>query len=227
MIDPFVVCIIFIATFMIAGFSIGIAMFCGSILYLDNKDISIATETMLQGLYHKYTLLAIPLFILAADIMNIGSIADRLLRFSEALVGRFRGGLGHAVVSSLIFLACLAQLLRMQWEFIIHMMTKKWQISNFLCCGNYSRNSDYRTNYTTLNTHGDVCAGFRCINWIFICCWDIAWTAYGVLYGCYKCNCCCAELPVEPPTPIRELPKITWNAFPALMLPVIFLVEFM
>ena len=48
---------------MIAGFSIGLAMFCGSVMYLalGGKDISIATETMLQGLYHKYTLLAIPL----------------------------------------------------------------------------------------------------------------------------------------------------------------------
>ena len=81
MIDPFVFSVFFIALFMIFGFSIGLAMFCGSIIYLalGGKDISIATETMLQGLYHKYTLLAIPLFILAADIMNVGSIADRLL----------------------------------------------------------------------------------------------------------------------------------------------------
>ena len=70
MLDPFLFCIFFIAIFMIAGFSIGLAMFCGSVMYLalGGKDISIATETMLQGLYHKYTLLAIPLFILAAGV---------------------------------------------------------------------------------------------------------------------------------------------------------------
>ena len=49
-------------------------------------------------------LLAIPLFILAADLMNIGSLTDRLLKFCLVLVGRFRGGLGHVnVVANMIF----------------------------------------------------------------------------------------------------------------------------
>jgi len=42
-----------------------------------------------------HMLLAIPLFILAAEFMNSGSIMDRLLRFCNALVGRWRGGLAH------------------------------------------------------------------------------------------------------------------------------------
>ena len=49
-------------------------------------------------------LLAVPLFILAADLMNTGSLTDRLLKFCLVLVGRFRGGLGHVnVVSNVIF----------------------------------------------------------------------------------------------------------------------------
>ncbi|MEZ5751287.1 MAG: TRAP transporter large permease subunit [Paracoccaceae bacterium] len=49
-------------------------------------------------------MLAVPLFILAADIMNIGSLADRLLRFAQALVGPVPGRAGHVdVVSSVIF----------------------------------------------------------------------------------------------------------------------------
>ena len=45
-----------------------------------------------------------PLFILAADLMNIGSLTDRLLQFCLVLVGRFRGGLGHVnVVANMIF----------------------------------------------------------------------------------------------------------------------------
>ena len=91
-------------------------------------DTSIAAETLLQGLFNSYTLLAIPLFILAADIMNIGTLADRLLRFSQALVGRFRGGLGHVnVVSSLIFSgmsgSAVADAVGMG-RIIINMMTK-------------------------------------------------------------------------------------------------------
>jgi C4-dicarboxylate transporter, DctM subunit len=230
MIDPFVVCIIFIATFMIAGFSIGIAMFCGSILYLalGNKDISIATETMLQGLYHKYTLLAIPLFILAADIMNIGSIADRLLRFSEALVGRFRGGLGHVnVVSSLIFSgmsgSAIADAVGMG-KIIIHMMTK---------------NGKYPISYAAAITAATATIGpiippsIPMVMYALVSDASIGYLfAAGILPGLLMAFCMGVTnaivarrrgFPVEPPTPIRELPKITWNAFPALMLPVILL----
>ena len=112
MFDPFTLSMVLIAALALCGLSVGLAMMCGSFLYLILKDLtfprgfdpSIATETLLQGLFNGYTLLAIPLFILAADIMNIGSLADRLLRFCQALVGRFRGGLGHVnVVSSVIF----------------------------------------------------------------------------------------------------------------------------
>ncbi len=90
----------------IVGLPIGHAMLGASILYLllEQQDMSIAAEQVLRGLYGSYVLLAIPLFIFAADLMNIGSLSDRLLDFCRALVGRFRGGLGHVnVVSSLIF----------------------------------------------------------------------------------------------------------------------------
>ena len=55
-------------------------------------------------MYTNYIILAVPLFILAAEIMNIGSMTERLLRFCNALVGRFRGGLAQVnVVQSIIF----------------------------------------------------------------------------------------------------------------------------
>lgn len=51
-----------------------------------------------------FTLLAIPFFILAGNLMNSGGITHRVFRFAQALVGHFRGGLGHVnVVSSMIF----------------------------------------------------------------------------------------------------------------------------
>ena len=94
MIDPFTLSMVLIVALAVMGQSIGISMLAGSFVYLLAKglDPSIAAETMLQGLFNGYTLLAVPLFILAADIMNIGSLADRLLRFAQALVGRFKGG---------------------------------------------------------------------------------------------------------------------------------------
>ena len=51
-----------------------------------------------------FTLLAIPFFILAGNLMNTGGITHRIFAFAQALVGHLRGGLGHVnVVSSMIF----------------------------------------------------------------------------------------------------------------------------
>jgi tripartite ATP-independent transporter DctM subunit len=88
------------------GLPIGHAMIAASIFYLFlvGQDMGLAAEQLLNGLYNSYVLLAVPLFLFAAELMNIGSMSDRLLRFCNALVGRFRGGLGHvAVVQGVIF----------------------------------------------------------------------------------------------------------------------------
>ncbi len=55
-------------------------------------------EQFLNGMYSNYVILAVPLFILAAEFMNNGSLTERLLRFCNALVGRFRGGLAQVNV---------------------------------------------------------------------------------------------------------------------------------
>src|SRR3546814_12106826 len=63
-----------------------------------------AAEQILNGMYSNYIILAVPLFILAAELMNIGTMTDRLLRFCDAIVGRFRGGLAHVnILQSIIF----------------------------------------------------------------------------------------------------------------------------
>ncbi len=81
-------------------------MICASVFYLliAGLDLGTAGEQILNGLFNSYVLLAVPLFILAADLMNSGSLTDRLLKFCLVLVGRFRGGLGHVnVVANIIF----------------------------------------------------------------------------------------------------------------------------
>lgn len=47
-----------------------------------------------------YSLLAIPFFILAGNIMNVGGITSRIITFANACVGRFSGGLGLTTVMS-------------------------------------------------------------------------------------------------------------------------------
>ncbi len=50
------------------------------------------------GSIQSFPLLALPLYILAADIMNEGQISERLFGFARSLVGHIRGSLGHVVV---------------------------------------------------------------------------------------------------------------------------------
>src|SRR5208337_870303 len=53
---------------------------------------------------NSYLLIAVPLFIFVANLMNASGVIERLLDFSAAMVGRFSGGLAHVnVVANLIF----------------------------------------------------------------------------------------------------------------------------
>ena len=104
--SPFAFAVMAIVALTLLGLPIGHAMIGGSVLYLwlAGLDMGTAAEQLLNGMYSSYILLAIPLFILAAEFMNSGSIMDRLLSFCNALVGRWRGGLAHVnVVQSIIF----------------------------------------------------------------------------------------------------------------------------
>lgn len=88
------------------GAPIALGIFAGAIIYLISSggDVGLVAEQSLNGLFNSFVLLAVPLFIMAANIMNASAITDRLLAFCVAIVGRFRGGLAQVnVVASLIF----------------------------------------------------------------------------------------------------------------------------
>lgn len=91
---------------MAIGMPIGHAMLVASFVYLfmTGQDIGLVASQSLNGLFNSFVLIAVPLFILAADIMNASKITDRLFQFANLLVGRLRGGLAHVnVVASTIF----------------------------------------------------------------------------------------------------------------------------
>ena len=69
-------------------------MIGGSILwlFLSGLDMGTAAEQLLNGMMASQLLLAIPLFVLAAEFMNTGSIMDRLLRFCNASSGASGAG---------------------------------------------------------------------------------------------------------------------------------------
>lgn len=94
--------------FFLAGIGTPIAtsILVAAIAYLcaAEQGIGILGKVLMVGLYQSFILLAVPLFIVAANILNAGTISDRLLSFCVALVGRFQGGLRHVdVVASPIF----------------------------------------------------------------------------------------------------------------------------
>ena len=74
--SPFSLALVAIVALSILGLPVGHAMIGGSILYLflANLDMGTAAEQLLNGMNTSFLLLAIPLFILAAEFMNTGSI---------------------------------------------------------------------------------------------------------------------------------------------------------
>src|SRR5437870_13798687 len=95
--SPFTICIVAIVLLGALGLPIGHAMIAASILYflLTGLDLGTAAEQILNGLFKSYALLAIPLFILAADLMTIGSLPYPHLQFCLLLAYGFRRGIFH------------------------------------------------------------------------------------------------------------------------------------
>ena len=162
--SPFALCIIAIVVLGALGLPIGHSMIAGSILYLllAGLDLGTAAEQILNGLFNSYVLLAIPLFILAADLMNIGSLTDRLLQFCLVLVGRFRGGLGHVnVVANMIFAgmsgSAIADAVGIG-RIIIGMMTQGRQYPDRLCRRDHGLGRDHRADHPAVDPDGALCA---------------------------------------------------------------------
>lgn len=85
---------------------IGFGMLISGVSYLvfKRQDLGLVAEQVLNGLYNSYILLAVPLFIFAASVMNSGTVSERLFDFALAIVGRLRGGLAHVnIIVSVIF----------------------------------------------------------------------------------------------------------------------------
>jgi len=228
--SPFSLCLMAISALAVLGLPIGYAMIGGSIFYLfmQGQDLSIAAEQLLQGLRGSFVLLAVPLFILSAELMNVGSLSSRLLDFCNAIVGRFRGGLGHVnVVQSVIFAGMSGSAIADAagvGRLIIGMMTGD---------GHYTKS------YAGAITAASAVVGPiipPSIPMVLFALVSNASIGYLFLGGAIPGLLMAALLmainsiiarrkgfPVEEPVALRELPRRTWRAFPALMMPVILL----
>ena len=84
-------------------FALVFAPLAGFVLAEQFVFLKVLPQRMFAGI-NQFPLLAIPLFMLAGQIMNVGDITSRLVRFANAVVGHLRGGLAHVnILSSIMF----------------------------------------------------------------------------------------------------------------------------
>jgi len=93
--------------FLMAGLPVffGLLAAPGILLFLNGqeREITLLYRNLYNGM-DSFPLMAIPFFMLAGELMNRGGITARLVEFSQALMGHFRGGLAHVnILSSMLF----------------------------------------------------------------------------------------------------------------------------
>jgi len=97
--------LVFITVFVIR-IPLAYGMMSAGIVYLvaSGTDLGLFAQVTMNGYYSKFVLLAVPLFIFMAQIMNESTITEKIFHFAHALVGRSPGGLAQVnVVNSVIF----------------------------------------------------------------------------------------------------------------------------
>ncbi len=85
---------------------IGLGMLVGSIMYFLVKGLSIGAfvNVITYGLANSYILIAIPLFVFTANVMNSSAVTDKIFNFTRSLIGRKAGATGYInILASLIF----------------------------------------------------------------------------------------------------------------------------
>lgn len=91
--------------FIFLGFPIFMATLMTAIIFVISMDIPFSLVTIrLFGSINSFSLMAIPFFVLAGNIMGKAQITDKLVNFANAAVGQFKGGLGYVnILTSMLF----------------------------------------------------------------------------------------------------------------------------
>lgn len=210
------------------GLPMGLAMICGSVLYLfmRGQDPGIVAEQFLNGMYSNYIMLAVPLFILAAEIMNSGTLSDRLLKWCDALVGRFRGGLAQVnVLQSIVFAGMSGSAVADaagSGKMMQHMMTKD---------GKYTPSYAAALTAVTAVIGPIIPPSIPMVLYALVADTSIGYLFLGgVVPGLLMAGVMMVQIaitarvknfPVEEPVPLRKLPRMTWEALPVLFMPVV------
>ncbi|MTH77886.1 TRAP transporter large permease [Paracoccus aestuariivivens] len=228
--SPFFLAIVVITALALLGLPIGLAMMVGSIgyLWLAGMDMGTVAEQFLNGMYSNYIILAVPLFIFAAEIMNSGSMTERLLRFCNVLVGHFRGGLAQInVVQSLIFAG-------MSGSAVADAAGSGRMMQNMM-----TRDNRYTSSYAAALTAVTSVVGpilppsipmvvYALVSDASIGYLFLAGVVPGLLMTAMQMvqvfrDARRHNFPVEERVPLADVPRITIAAFPTLLMPVILL----
>lgn len=226
----FSLCLVVLCLAAAFGMPIAFAMIVSAVAYLavSGQDLALSSEQLIQSVYDSFVLLAVPLFIVAANIMNAGAISDRLLDFCKAMVGRFKGGLAQVdILVSLIFSGMSGS-----------------AVADAAGVGKISIAMMLKTGHYTRGFAGAVVAASATIGPIIppsipmVLYALVSDTSIGFLFlggvvpgllmtlALMVMNSVIANrrnIPAEEPVPLRKLPGITFRALPALMMPVILL----
>ncbi len=225
---PFALSLGLITLIAFMGLPMGVAMITGSILYLlmRGQDMGIAAEQLLNGMYTNYIMLAVPLFILAAEIMNSGTMSERLLNWCNAIVGRFRGGLAQVnILQSIVFAGMSGSAIADaagSGKMMQYMMTK---------------DGKYTPSYAAALTAATAVVGpiippsipmilyalvaDTSIGFLFLAGVIPGLLMSGVMMLQVAVTARTRNFPVEPPVPLRKLPRMTWEALPVLLMPAV------
>ena len=96
--------------FMGTGMPVAIAMAGSSLVYIlatGNLPPFVVIHRMVSGI-DSFPLLAVPFFMLAGEIMNVGGLSRRIVKLAMTLVGHVRGGLGYVAVVAAIIMASIS-----------------------------------------------------------------------------------------------------------------------
>jgi len=102
----FWIAVIALVAAFIFSVPLSLGLICSGVLYLltSGADLGIVADKILSGMFGNYTILAVPMFVLMANVMNSSDVTMHMFKFAKACIGKQRGALAQVnVLISTIF----------------------------------------------------------------------------------------------------------------------------
>lgn len=103
---PLIITLLVFVLIFFLRMPIALGMLAASACYILVKgaDMSLVVNQVMNTYYTNYVIIAVPLFIFTANVMNSGKVTDMIFKFAGGMAGRMRGALGQVnIIASLIF----------------------------------------------------------------------------------------------------------------------------